>query len=96
MENINHEKPQAVIVRTFSAGVHFGYLTKRDGKEVHLENSRRIWKWAGALSCSELASDGLNIENSKVASRVSIILTEAIEIINCTQKSIDIMERAHE
>ncbi len=27
------EKP--VIVRTYSAGVHFGYLTRRDGKEVN-------------------------------------------------------------
>ena len=33
-----------VIVRTYSAGVHFGYLVAREGKEVRLTRSRRIWR----------------------------------------------------
>ncbi len=37
-----------VLVRTYSAGVHFGILVKRDGKEVTLANCRRIWSWNGA------------------------------------------------
>ena len=36
-----------VIIRTHSAGVHAGYLDKRNEKEVKLLNSRRLWKWDG-------------------------------------------------
>lgn len=83
-----------VIVRTFSAGVHFGYLVRRDGKEVELKNSRRIWRWYGANSCSGLASQGLSIEKSTVAAPVDIILTEAIEIISCTDNAVASIEAA--
>lgn len=78
------EAPRPVIVRTYSAGVHFGYLVWRDGKEVALERSRRIWRWYGAETLSDIAARGLDIMKSRVASPVTIILTEAIEIIDCT------------
>ena len=84
-----------VIIRTYSAGAHFGYLVKRDGKEVTLKNSRRIFSWSGALSLSEIASHGLDIKKSKVASRVNIVLTEAIEIIDCSPEAVKILEAAH-
>lgn len=76
-------KGKPVIVRTYSAGVHFGYLAKREGKEVLLTGSRRIWYWKGANTLSEIALRGVG-EGSKIADRVSIVLTEAIEIIDCT------------
>lgn len=78
-----------VIVRTYSAGVHAGYLKSRDGKEVILTNSRRIWYWDGAASLSQLALEGVNKpENCKFAVVLpEIILTEAIEIIPCTEKA---------
>ena len=41
-----------IIIRTYSAGVHAGYLESRDGKEVTLKNSRRPWCWDGAASLS--------------------------------------------
>lgn len=83
-----------VIVRTYSAGVHFGYLTRRDGKEVELEKSRRIWSWQGANSCSGLAAAGLDAKRSKVAAPVNIVLTEAIEIIDCTPEAVASIESA--
>lgn len=83
-----------VIVRTYSAGAHFGYLVKREGQEVTLKNSRRIWSWSGALSLSEIASKGLDIKNSKVACPVNIVLTQAIEIIDCTPEAVKILEAA--
>jgi hypothetical protein len=72
-----------VLVRTYSAGVHYGTLSERDGKEVVLTNSRRIWYWAGAASLSQLAVDGTkNPEACKFSVAVdSILLLEAIEII---------------
>jgi len=75
-----------VIVRTYSAGVHAGYLKERNGKEVTLLESIRIWKWAGAASLSQLAMEGTNDPgNCKFAMPVNtILLTEAIEIIDMT------------
>lgn len=83
-----------VIVRTYSAGVHAGYLESREGKEVVLRNTRRIWKWEGAASLSELAGRGTSRpDGCKFPAAIdSITLTEAIEIIPCTaaaQKSIE-------
>ena len=78
-------KLKPVLVRTYSAGVHYGYLKSRTGKEVVLEKSRRIWRWFGAWTLNEIATTGLDAAKSKVAAPVaSITLTEAIEIIDVT------------
>jgi len=78
-----------VIIRTYSAGVHAGYLKERDGKEVILLNARRLWYWSGASSLSQLAVDGVQDPSScKFPCEVAeITLTEAIEIIPCTEKA---------
>lgn len=77
-----------VLIRTYSAGVHFGTLLSREGKEVHLKDARRLWSWAGALSLSEVASKGVDIKNSKISVPVDeIILTEAVEIIPLSSKT---------
>lgn len=78
-----------VIIRTYSAGVHSGYLKERNGKEVTLTNSRRIWYWDGAASLSQMAVDGVSKpENCKFAVVLpEIILTETIEIIPCSEKA---------
>jgi hypothetical protein len=83
-----------VIVRTYSAGAHFGYLKARDGKEVQLEKSRRLWRWFGAWTLSEIAASGLDVKKSKIGAPVSIVLTEAIEIIDCTAEAAGIIESA--
>jgi len=83
-----------VIVRTYSAGVHFGYLARRDGKEVDLVKSRRIWSWQGANTLSEIATKGLDTKRSRVATPVTITLTEAIEIIDCTDEGVQSIEAA--
>jgi len=84
-----------VIVRTYSAGVFAGNLKSRDGKEVILNNARRLWYWDGAASLSQLAMEGVSKpDNCKFPCEVSeIVLTEAIEVIKCTQKAYEsIME----
>ena len=79
-----------VVVRTYSAGVHTGTLEKRNGKEVTLSNARRIFYWDGAASISQIAVDGVSKpENCKFSVPVKeIVLTEAIEIIPCTEKAV--------
>src|SRR5262245_23089520 len=69
---------KVVLVRTYSAGVHFGTLVERTGKEVVLSNARRIWRWSGANTLHEIATAGVG-KGSRVSEPVdSITLTEAI------------------
>lgn len=77
------------MVRTYSAGVHCGYVKSQVGKEVVLLDSIRIWKWEGAASLSQLAMEGTNDSNNcKFGMVVSeVILTEAIEIIKMTESA---------
>lgn len=77
-----------VIIRTYSAGVHVGYLLEQDGKEVTLINARRLWKWAGAFTLNEIAVNGVaKPDECKFSCEVpKIMLTEAIEILPCTEK----------
>ncbi len=88
------KKAKPVIVRTYSAGVHFGYLVSRNGKEVTLERSRRLWRWFGAWTLSEVATTGIDTKKSKIGAPVTITLTEAIEIIDCTPTAVASLESA--
>ena len=77
-----------VIVRTYSAGVFAGYLKSRNGKEVSMINARRIWYWKGAASLSQLAIDGTSKpDECKFPCAIDVELTEAIEIISCTEEA---------
>lgn len=93
MVTTSKARKKAVIVRTYSAGVHFGYLVARRGKEVDLVRSRRIWSWVGANTLSEIALRGVG-ERSRVAEPVTITLTEAIEIITCAPEAVKNLEAA--
>lgn len=73
-----------VVVRTYSAGVHVGELKSRKGKEVVLVNARRLWKWCGAFTLSEVAVDGIKDKSKPSVSVPEILLTEAIEVIKTT------------
>jgi hypothetical protein len=92
-KNEKGKSGKPVIVRTYSAGVHFGYLKARHGKEVDLVRSRRIWRWVGAKTLSEIALHGVGA-GSKIAEPVTITLTEAIEIINCSREATKNLETA--
>jgi hypothetical protein len=77
---------QYVIARTYSAGVFAGTLEKREGKEIMLNNARRLWYWAGAASLSQLAVTGTSrpLECKFPVAVPSVLLTECIEIVACT------------
>jgi hypothetical protein len=83
-----------VIIRTYSAGVHMGYLKSRNWKEVQLLKTRRIWYWAGAASLSQLAHDGTTKPNDCkfTVELESIELMEAIEVIPVTAKAEQILK----
>jgi hypothetical protein len=77
------------IIRTYSAGVHAGYVESRNGEEVTLRNARRIYYWAGAATLSEMANEGVaKPKECKFPAAVAeITLTNAIEVIPCTEKA---------
>lgn len=77
--------PYAVI-RTYSAGVFAGYIKRRDGKEVELVSARRLWRWAGANTLSDIAANGVNKpDQCKFPLAVDVTVTEAIEILPATE-----------
>ena len=78
------------VVRTYSAGVFFGELAERNGKEVVVKNARRLWYWDGAASLSQIANEGVKKPNNcKFPAPVAeVLLTEAIEIIPATEEAV--------
>lgn len=80
-----------VCIRTYSAGVHCGYLKERNGKEATLLNSIRIHQWSGAASLSQLAMEGVNNPDScRFAIPINeILLTEVIEVIPMSEKAVE-------
>jgi hypothetical protein len=77
------------IVRTYSAGVFAGYIESRNGQEVVMTRARRLWYWSGASSLSQLAMEGTTKPGEcKFPCEVTrITLLEAIEILECSDKS---------
>jgi hypothetical protein len=75
-----------VLVRTYSAGVHFGTLVSISGTSCVLSGARRIWRWRGANTLHEMSLSGVDNVYSRVSEPVSeIALTEAIEVIPVTE-----------
>ena len=87
---------QKVIIRTYSAGVWFGKLVEKSGKEVILTDARRMWKWWAkeSISLSSVALYGIKQEESKIVAPVNSVWLEAIEIIECTEVAIKSLEGA--
>lgn len=80
---------RVVLVRTYSAGVHFGELVSREGREVVLANARRIWRWEGANTLHEIALHGV-AATSRISEAVpEVTLTEAIEVIPMQPAALD-------
>lgn len=77
------------IIRTYSAGVHFGkvtYVNPNNSMEVKLTDALRIWKWEnGGLSLSAIANNGM--KGGRVNYTGEIYLTNAIEYIPVTAKA---------
>lgn len=75
------------IVRTHSAGVHLGTLAEWSGTCVILTNARRLWRWRGAYTLHEVSRAGV-MTGSRISEPVPVIaLTQAIEIIPCSEEA---------
>ena len=71
------------MVRTYSAGVHFGELVEKAGQQAIIKNSRRIYSWVKAATLSQLAMEGSkDIDGCKITMKVDeILLDRVIEVI---------------
>jgi hypothetical protein len=84
---------KAVLIRSYAAGVHFGFLEKEkftlSGKVVTLVNTQRIWHWDGACSLSQIALEGVkNPEKCKFSVEVARNeIVNVIETIELTEKA---------
>jgi hypothetical protein len=54
---------RCVIIRSYAAGVHFGYLKSTEhtlaGTLVTLVDTRRVYSWQGAATLSQMALEGV-------------------------------------
>ena len=88
---------QHCVVRTFSAGVHLGEVVAKDGTHVLLKDARRLWKWNGAFTLSEVATKGVSKSGSRITSAVPLIeLTQAVEIIPTSEAARSTFDAVHE
>ena len=77
------------IVRCHDAGVHAGFVEHREGREVTLTHSRRLWRWWGETLSGLAINGSFAPEKCKYAPEVpKIILLDACEIIPCTEAGI--------
>jgi hypothetical protein len=88
-----------VIIRSYSAGNHFGELVAYDPayQTVVIKNSRRLWRWNTnkGVSLSEIALYGVVEANSKITSTVpEQIVSEIDEIIPASEAAIASIESA--
>lgn len=91
---LQYQLGKKVIIRTYSAGVWYGTLSEKEGKEVVLTDARRLWRWwaAESISLSGVANFGIKQDKSQIAPKVEGVWLEAIEILPTTetaQKSIE-------
>lgn len=77
------------IVRGDRSGVFAGNIKERNGKEVLMENVRRLWYWEGANSISQLAQEGIKKPRAcKFSVTVDeMLVLDAIEIDTCTEEA---------
>lgn len=84
-----------VIIRTYSAGVWFGFLKEYDRKNnfAILQNARKIYYWSGAASLSQMATEGVKNPNSckftiTITDEDGIGLPQVIEVLPCTEVAV--------
>ena len=77
------------MVRTCSAGVFAGKVSKLKGKKALVKKARRIYYWDGASSLSQLAQSGTSKpENCKFPCEVGeVYLSNVVEIIPITEEA---------
>lgn len=88
---------QYSVVRTYSAGVHIGYVAEFGTKHpqyAKLLKSRRLHQWSGACSLSQVAMDGVDADSRIAMELPEIELTDVIEVIPCSTGAAKFFQKA--
>ena len=102
MEAIEKLIGKKVIIRSYGAGVFFGTLNEaeqsNDKWTVELLDCRRLWKWSGACSITQLAVDGTKNPSGCMftITEPSIVVSSVIEIHECSESAIKSIESVEE
>lgn len=87
-----------VIIRSYASGVHAGTLVAKDGREVLLEGSRRLWLWdvkEHGISLSEVANHGPDGKRARICEVLPrIAIQDAIEVIPATKAAEEVINSA--
>lgn len=83
-----------VLVRTEKAGVFFGTLLTPEGTDVVLAGARRVWRWTGAASLSQMAMEGVSrpAECRFPCPVLRVHLFGVIEILDVTPRARKVLE----
>jgi hypothetical protein len=88
----NKEGKTLCVVRTYSAGVFYGWVNYEDadGFNIEIFEAVRIWKWDGAFTLSEVATNGVKqTENCKFGVELPVVkINRWIELIPMSEKAI--------
>tara|TARA_R110000751_G_scaffold40111_1_gene95241 strand:- start:30 stop:413 length:384 start_codon:yes stop_codon:yes gene_type:complete len=97
-EGLNKMVGEKCIIRTYSAGVWFGEIEQKSGKEVIVKNARRLWRWrtTESISLSAVAVTGIDASGSDLAPTVPSVWLEAVELIPCSRAAIKTIEGAQD
>lgn len=79
--NKKSKKTRIVLLRSRDSGVWIGEFVSQDGSSVTLKNARKIWRWRGAKTTSELALRGCVKEYSRVAEPVNATVLGVCELL---------------
>ena len=87
---VDVQKTRFVVVRGRDSGAFAGEFVSRNGQEVKLRGSRRLWYWDGAASLSELAMKGVTKpENCKFPQEIeNHEILDALEIMDMTPEAV--------
>lgn len=83
------------IIRTYSAGLWYGYVdyeAENTYSSVIIKNARRIWKWEGAFTASEISLHGMSNNSMIAETLLEVKLNRVIELIPVSQKAKQIID----
>jgi hypothetical protein len=76
-----------VVVRTYGAGVHIGWLARFVGQEAELLDARRLFRWYGANTLHEVATVGVNGAVRLSEPVRHLALSSVIEVLPVTERA---------
>ena len=89
------KKGNYVIVRSNMAGVFGGTLESKTGTEVVLTDARKIYSWRGANTVEDIATKGVDADNSRITVSVAeIVIDDVCQVLVTTKEAKKVIKEA--